>query len=250
MKVVINSKYEYLRDWIEQMPVNFDRGGEVIQDDRNIIKILSLDNGLKVNVKRFKKPHLINRIAYTFFRKSKAFRSYYNALRIAEKGFETAESIAYIEIKEGGLLSDSYYISLQCSGVIEVREYCHGPLSGNERVIDAFAKYTAALHDAGIFHIDYSPGNILIRENDGKYAFILVDLNRMKFMHVSNEDGCRNLARLFTVDEINIYVVGIYAQSRKQPFSKEEAVRLLMYYRNQFLHKEVCKKKIKKWLKK
>ena len=57
MKVVINSKYEYLRDWIEQMPVNFDRGVGVIQDDRNIIKILTLDNGLKVNVKRFKTPH-------------------------------------------------------------------------------------------------------------------------------------------------------------------------------------------------
>lgn len=249
MKIVIHSTYEYLRDWIENVPDFFGDGGEVIQDDRNIIKVFSLDNGITVNVKRFKKPILINRIVYTFFRKSKAHRSYYNTLQIAEKGFETAESIAYIEIKKGGLLSDSYYISLQCNQVREMREYYFGPLSGNEKLIDEFAHYSAALHDAGIYHLDYSPGNILIRDDAGKYTFILVDVNRMKFMPVSVDNGCRNFARLFNNDEIYKRIAETYSQSRIPAFDKEEAIRLIMKYKDRFLQKDARKKKMKSWLK-
>lgn len=250
MKVVIHSTYEYLRDWIERIPDSFGDGGEIIQENRNVIKVFSLDIGITVNVKRFKKPHLINRIVYTFFRKSKASRSYYNTLRIAEKGFETADPIAYIEIKKNGLLSDSFYISLQCNPVKQMREYYWGPLSGNEKLIDAFARYSAALHDAGIYHLDYSSGNILIRDDAGKYTFILVDVNRMKFMPVNIDKGCRNFARLFDNDEIYRRIAETYSQSRIPVFDKEEAIRLIMKYKNQFLQKNVRKEKMRKWLKK
>lgn len=249
MKIVIHSTYEYLRGWIENLPNSFGDGGEVIQDNRNIIKVFSPEKGITVNVKRFKKPFLINRIVYTFFRKSKARRSYYNTLQIAEKGFETAESIAYIEIKKGGLLSDSFYISLQCNQVKEMREYYWGPLSGNEKLIDAFAHYSAALHDAGIYHLDYSPGNILIRDDAERFTFILVDVNRMKFMPVSIDKGCRNFARLFDNDEIYRRIAETYSQSRILVFDKEEAIRLIMKYKNQFLRKDARKEKMKKWLK-
>ncbi|MDR2914170.1 MAG: hypothetical protein LBV74_04970 [Tannerella sp.] len=204
MKIVINSKYEYLRDWVEKITFHFDNGGEILHNKRNIIKVFSLENGISINVKKFHKPHFFNRIIYTFFRKSKAFRSYCNTLYIAGKGFDTAESIAYVEVYEKGLLSDSYYISLHCRGVKEMREYYWGPLAGNEGLIDAFAHYSAALHDAGIYHLDYSPGNVLIRDDAGKYTFILVDVNRMKFMAVSSDRGYRNFARLFENDDIYI----------------------------------------------
>lgn len=54
-------------------------------------------NGLEINVKRYRVPIFINRIAYTFFRKSKACRAYNNAFEVIKRGFETPESIAYIE---------------------------------------------------------------------------------------------------------------------------------------------------------
>lgn len=39
-----------------------------------------------------------------------------------------------------------------------MRELYFGPLTGNEDLLRAFARYTAALHEAGICHQDYSPG--------------------------------------------------------------------------------------------
>ena len=242
MKVVVNPKYAHLRSWIEAIPLSFETEGSVIYKGRNVIKVMSSE-GIEFNIKKYKRPHLINRFVYTFFRKSKSFRAYYNGLRIQEKGFDTAESVAYMEINRGGLFSDSYYVSLQCLGAREIREYYFGPLSGNEALIDDFARYSAKLHDAGIYHLDYSPGNVLIRDTG---TFILVDVNRMRFMKVSPEDGCRNFARLFGCDDIYERIAMVYSQSRKKPFSQETAVRLVLKYKNEFLRKDARKKAIKR----
>ncbi|MDR0699980.1 MAG: hypothetical protein LBG28_12340 [Tannerella sp.] len=248
MNVIINPEYAYLRDWIEKIPFFFDKEGTVIYDKKNIVKVFSYGNGLFINVKRFRKPRLFNRIMYTCFRKSKARRSYYNTLQISGKGFDTAESVACIEIKEGRWFSDSYYISLHCQQVWEIRDYYFGPLAGNENLIDAFARYSAALHDAGIYHLDYSPGNILIRYDSasGKYTFIPVDVNRMKFMSVSPDKGCENFARLFDNDDIYTRIGIVYSQSRGKVFSEEEAVRLILKYKNRFSKKKALKEALKR----
>jgi serine/threonine protein kinase len=237
-----------LRDWIADLPRSFAEGGEILHKARNIIKVFSLDEGLRVNVKKFRKPRFFNRIVYTFFRQSKAFRSYHHTLRIFEKGFHAAEAVACIEMRAGGLLSDSYYVSLQCRDVREIRTCYAGPLAGNERLIDAFARYTAALHDAGICHSDYSPGNILVRDDaaSGEYRFILVDVNRVKFRTVSPAEGCRNFARLFGNDDVYRRIGAVYSQSRRNVFSREKAVRLILKYKNRFLRKKACTARLKK----
>ena len=112
-KIILNPQYKSLYTFIETLPQNFNAGGEIVQDRRNTIKKFKV-NGLEINVKRYRVPIFINRIAYTFFRKSKACRAYNNAFEVIKRGFETPESIAYIEEFKGGLLHYSYYISLQC----------------------------------------------------------------------------------------------------------------------------------------
>ncbi|MDR1380800.1 MAG: hypothetical protein LBJ47_04895 [Tannerella sp.] len=249
MNVIVNPEYEYLRGWIENIPFSFGREGEMFYDARNTIRVFSLGDGLCINVKKFRRPMFLNRVAYTFFRKSKAFRSYFHTLRIAEKGFDTAEAIACIEIREGGLLSDSYFISRHCCPAREIREYYSGPLAGNESLIDAFARYSAALHDAGICHMDYSPGNVLIRDGlaPGEYAFVPVDVNRMKFMPVGPERGCRNFARLFGCDDVYVRLAAEYSQSRKEVIREEKAVRLMLKYKNRFLQRKAWKEKFKRF---
>lgn len=111
-KIILNPQYKSLYTFIETLPQNFNAGGEIVQDRRNTIKKFKV-NGLEINVKRYRVPIFINRIAYTFFRKSKACRAYNNAFEVIKRGFETPESIAYIEEFKGGLLHYSYYISLQ-----------------------------------------------------------------------------------------------------------------------------------------
>ena len=246
MNVVVNPNYEYLRDWIEQIPSFFESSGNIIYKGRNILKVFAVDTDTSINVKRYRKPHFVNRIVYSFFRKSKACRAYHNTLLIAQKGFDTAESIAYIEIKRHMLLSDSYFISKQCPDVKEIRVCYDGPLTGNERLIEAFARYSASLHEAGIYHLDYSPGNILFREENGQYTFILIDVNRMKFMPVNFDTGCRNFARLFTDDDIYKHIAMVYSQSRENSFSQEGTVRLMLKYKNDFLQWKARKNRLKK----
>ena len=250
MKIVINPKYEYLRDWIEQMPSFFEGSGEIVYKARNILKVFSLKNGMDVNIKRYRKPHFCNRVVYTFFRKSKASRAYNNTLKIAEKGFETAEAVAFIEIKQNGLLSDSYFISLQCHDVKEIRECHYGPLLGNENLLEAFARYSAALHDAGVYHLDYSPGNILYRNDNDKYTFILIDVNRMKFIPVSFDEGCKNFARLFVDDDIYQYIGKVYSESRRNTLGKDETARLIINYKNVFWKRKARQRIIKNIFKK
>ncbi len=59
-------------------------------------------------VKYFKIPYFINKIVYTFFKKSKAQKSYEYALKI--KDF-TPKPIGYIEFYKFGLLDESYFVS-------------------------------------------------------------------------------------------------------------------------------------------
>ena len=65
-KIILNPQYKSLYTFIETLPQNFNAGGEIVQDRRNTIKKFKV-NGLEINVKRYRVPIFINRIAYTFF---------------------------------------------------------------------------------------------------------------------------------------------------------------------------------------
>ncbi len=241
-KIILNPQYKSLYTFIETLPQNFNAGGEIVQDRRNTIKKFKV-NGLEINVKRYRVPIFINRIAYTFFRKSKACRAYNNAFEVIKRGFETPESIAYIEEFKGGLLHYSYYISLQCPYRREIREYYQGPLQGNEALMTAFAQFTAALHEKGVCHEDYSPGNVLIAQIDGQYHFSLVDINRMTFKPMNLEEGCKNFRRMFISDELYIFLAKKYAQCRN--FDQEACIRLMLKYNHYSIRRDQQKERSK-----
>ena len=88
---------------------NFETDGKVIFSGRNTIKLINID-GHELVVKRFRRPDLIKKIVYTFFRKSKAYRSYHNAKEIVARGFSTPAPVEYIETKRYGLIDYCYYI--------------------------------------------------------------------------------------------------------------------------------------------
>ena len=77
---------------------NFDDfyGGE---GERNTIKNVTTQD-LVLNIKSFKVPHLVNRIAYSFFRKSKANRSFEYANDLIKKGIKTPKPFAYFEYSD------------------------------------------------------------------------------------------------------------------------------------------------------
>jgi len=171
-----------------------------IHKARNELKIIELA-GVKTVVKSFKVPHLLNRIVYTFFRRSKAYKSYHNALRLQELGISTPQPIALIEFFESGLLADSYFISECFDYDFTIRTPLLEPLADREAIFTAFAGYTYELHQAGVWHLDYSPGNILIKRTENGYQFSIVDINRMVFKTICPLEGCENFNKLWAFDD-------------------------------------------------
>ena len=81
-------QYAHLKESFEHIQSIFMSDDHTIHKARNELKIIELD-GIKTVVKSFKIPHLLNRIVYTFFRRSKAYKSYHNALRLQSLGIST-----------------------------------------------------------------------------------------------------------------------------------------------------------------
>lgn len=231
-KIVINPKYQQLEVFIKKLPFTFDESGDITYSARNTIKTFDTED-YKINVKSFKKPIFINQIAYVTVRQSKAKRSYENARKLVEKGFATPDPIAYIEQKELGLLTNSFYISVDEEFDGMLRELRTGTVECHKELLRQFALYTASLHEKQVLHLDFSPGNILYKLNNGVYTFYLVDLNRMQFdKPIDIETACSGFRRLWGSDDMIRYIVEIYAEERN--LDVEICLDKVFKYRKEF----------------
>lgn len=198
------SHYHSLRASFEGIREIFARDDHSIHKARNELKIIELD-GIKTVVKSFKIPHFLNRIVYTHFRKSKAYKSYHNALRLKELEISTPKPMALIEFFDSGFLGESFFVSEYFEYDFTIRTPLLEPLEDREAIFKAFAAYTYDLHQKGVWHLDYSPGNILIKRTKEGYQFSIVDINRMEFRPISALEGCENFNKLWANDgEIEI----------------------------------------------
>src|SRR5690554_3820205 len=101
MKYVFSEEYQAYDKQVISFIEKFDVEGELFGDgDRNTIKLFKLKDQV-VNIKSFKIPNLVNKVAYRYVRKSKAERSFRYAQVLLEKGIGTPKPIAFSEEKSG-----------------------------------------------------------------------------------------------------------------------------------------------------
>lgn len=231
MILVENPRQKQFADFVKSIPARFDQEGIVIYKKRNEIRVFEVD-GVRLNVKKYKVPFILNRMIYTFIRSSKAARSFRYALKLSEKGIHTPEPIAYILIKRGGLLYESYFISMQLEGYRTMYEFGEGGIAGREPILDALAIFTAGLHEKGVYHKDYSPGNILFKAENDLIDFYIVDINRMQFGPVSIAKGCKNFARLWGQEPLFRLLAERYAQERKS--DPDDCIKRVLQARERF----------------
>ncbi len=232
----------------------FSSTGELFGNgDRNKIKLFDF-NGKTINIKSFKIPNLINKIAYRYFRKSKARRSFEYATILLEKGIGTPEPIAFLENFNILGLKDSYYVSEHLNADLTYRELVEIPdYPDHENILRQFTRFSFGLHEKGIEFLDHSPGNTLIKKNnEGNYDFFLVDLNRMEFHNsMSFEMRMKNLCRLTPVKEMVAVMSSEYSKLYKE--SEQKTFDTLWKYtsdfQEQFYRKKRLKKKLKFWKK-
>lgn len=232
MKIVIDPQYTSLRRYIEQLPGQFDRG-ELVYEARNVLRRFSWD-GVVVVVKKYKVPLLVNRFIYGCLRKSKARRSFEYGHVLMEKGFRTPPPVAYIEMRRGGLFAESYLVTLNEDYPQMMRRFfCDESLTEEGKVVlRAFAVYTMRLHEAGVLHVDYSPGNIAFDEKEGEVSFSLFDINRMRFGQFSRRTCLHNLCRITPSVVVLTYLAGEYARLRG--WNVEESVSEVLRAQTRF----------------
>ena len=240
-KVILNPKFSRLSDFINQLPDSFATAGQTVYQARNVIKVFEKE-GFRLNVKSYHIPIFINQIIYSFLRPTKARRAYEYAMEVRRRGVEPPEPVAYIECRRFGLLRASYFVSIQCDmpGIMRTFLDLDVTNEGKLDLIEAFARYSARLHESQILHVDYSPGNILFEKKEDGYHFSLVDINRMHFGTVDMPTGCHNFARLCGNEEFFRLLAHYYAQERG--FDEAQCLDLILRYRN-----EDRKKRQQKW---
>lgn len=234
------SKYNVLLSFVN----NFKTDGILfIKGHRNVIKLFNLE-GTTLNIKSFKKPNFINQIAYRYFRKSKARRSYEFANILLKKNIGTPQPIAYFERFNLFGITDSYYICEHLKHDLTYRDLVIQPnYKNHEEILREFTRFTWDMHEKGIYFKDHSPGNTLIVENNNTYEFYLVDLNRMSFTKLDFKARMKSFARLTPKKEMVRIMSDEYAKLSEEDF--EKTYQLMWYYTNQFRERSKRKKRIK-----
>jgi len=226
-KYQLNHNHQQFKQDLLNIQTIFKQNDKTIHKARNELKILEID-GITCVVKCFKIPHFINRIAYSFFRDGKAKKSFLNGIKLQELKVNTPEPIGYIEFFSMGLLKESYFISIYEPYDFTIREIFHHKVDDISTILKQFAAFSYELHQKGVWHVDYSLGNILItKQENGNYRFSLVDINRMEFKSISTEEGLKNFNKFWAKFDGDLQIIA-REYAKLSNFDEEKAINIVL----------------------
>lgn len=236
----IAENFANLKDFLINIQNNFKKGKNSIHKARNEIKVIPF-KGQKIVVKSFKIPFFLKGLIYTYFKKSKAKKSYENALKISAF---TPAPIAFIEFFKFGILNKSYFLSENFAYDFTIREVLLDKnFKKRKEILEEFAKFSFVLHENNIYHLDFSPGNILIKKDEEKFIFKIVDINRMKFIKLPLKLRMKAFKMLWADDEDLEIIAKKYAKLAN--FDEYECQVLAVFYSNLNKFIKNFKKKIR-----
>jgi glycosyltransferase involved in cell wall biosynthesis len=195
-RIYVSPRWQALEPFVRTLPVHFANEGATLYKGRNELKVFERD-GHTLVVKSYRRPNIVNRVAYNSFRPSKARRSYRYAEMLRRAGIGSPEPVAFYSIGNCLLFGRSYFVSLKSACPYSYRDLSTRPFDNRDEILRAVARTTAAMHEHGFLHKDYSAGNILFDvQADGSVRVEIIDLNRMRLGRVSMKAGCKNFERL------------------------------------------------------
>jgi len=240
----IHGSFKKNETFLDDIITNYDtKGADFGNQDRNSLKLFELDDKT-LNVKSFRIPNFINQVAYKFFRKSKAQRSFEYGKWLQSLDIGTPQPIAFYEFKTPFLFKKSYYISEQLDCELTYRELTTDfEYPNHEEILRAFTRFTYKLHEKKVHFLDHSPGNTLIKKEGDTYQFFLVDLNRMEFKPLSFDIRIRNFAKLTTHKFMVEIMSDEYAKCSGEDYNK--ILNLMWTYTEAFQNRYHRKKRLK-----
>jgi tRNA A-37 threonylcarbamoyl transferase component Bud32 len=211
-KLAINPDFPAFEPIVKKIKTIFKQGDQSIHKARNELKIIELE-GLQCVVKAFRIPNALNQVAYAYLRNSKAWKSFHNAMTLQSRDVNTPTPIGFIEFYEQGVLKESFFIALYAPYDLTMANVRDDALDDKLAILQAFARYSYELHQKGVWHVDYSGGNILIKRQDESYHFSLVDINRMQFKTIEGYKGLENFNKLWLSEADLTIIAKAYASA-------------------------------------
>jgi hypothetical protein len=246
-KFILAEKYIKDKNSIYTIILNFQNYTDILgTPERNIIKKIPFQEGF-IAVKSFKKPHLINKIVYRYFRKSKAQRSFEHGKKLLELGIMNPEPIAYIENSDLVGITSSCYISQYIPCDFTTREIYEQPDAFD--CVKAYAQFSHFVHTKGVYIKDNTSGNTLVIRKNGGYEMYLVDLNRMAFhQELSFNAKMKSLSNNIKKQPYLDIFIREYAVVSGYPL--EGIKEKITFYQKKFNQKMKSKARFKKCIKK
>lgn len=261
MNLIINPKYKSLRSFIDEVPYTFyDKStGERLYWKRNQVKRYEID-GILIVVKSFKRPNIIQKLAYTFWRPSKAKRAFLFAQKFRELQIDTPEEIACIETFKYGLIDRTYFVSISTNDNNVAEGLYSGEITSqnveesedgkgndfNRPLAEALTKFLLEVQDKGVLHGDLNLTNILYRETEtNKYHFSFIDINRTTFIkNPDKETRLKNMVRITRPRILFSFILSYYATLKGWDSKETKAQGLNML--DAFVAKRTRKAKLKR----
>ena len=168
---------------ISELHKNFYQQGLLLYSGRNTIKKMTIEQAgeepIEIVVKSFEIPSPIQGFLKANFMQSKARNSIINAERLLDKGILTPDPIASIEQLKLSCIRRSYYICKYWYNNYDLGALLYRGEAqelNTQTLLENLVRFTVQQHDNGILHLDYNPGNILVRAQENRLKFALVDL--------------------------------------------------------------------------
>lgn len=242
-KSAINPEFKRLASYVNSLHEEPEDTKNVIYAERNLIYTDCVE-GVDVTVKSFHKPSLFNRIIYTYFRKSKARRSYENAVKLIKLDVGTPFPIGFKEIYHHGLLENSYYVCRYLPNCCDLRLWENKP--NCDEVLEHAAEFLGQLHCKGVWHKDFSPGNVLY---DNNWNFYVIDINRMKFGVFDRKRLMQNFKSIHLDDDVEETMRFAIKYVKYSPFKsrgEDNIVDWALEARQGYMRKRAMKRAFKK----
>ena len=145
-----------------------------------------------------------------------------------KSGIGSPQPVGYYTERTGLLFERRYYVSLKSECPYTYYDLVKNNFSNQEQILRAIARTTAAMHEHGYLHKDYSRGNILFKDTEQEIKVEIIDLNRIRFKEIGMDEGCKNFERLPGTPEMFAVLADEYAKARG--FDADECFRLIMKY--------------------
>jgi len=163
----------------------------VIYRGRNTLTRVTIA-GREVVAKAFPPARTLLKRIQRIGRESKAVRAFDHAQRMQRLGIGTPEPFAALTAIDGR----AWYLCAWAEGCTTVRHLNKQTGPEIDRLCTAVGAFVGRMHQAGAYHFDNTPGNLLLRQDGETAVFLVVDCNRMRFGRVGTWAGLRSLVQL------------------------------------------------------